>query len=247
MNFQLLSLFWDNLSIDCLKKRESSWIYSYQMCFVSRFHQQKQKYFLGGGSIKLRKCFTTLLAITRLLDFEVTTLPYPTRSWKTTTRWGLTRSTGWPSISHPKGGCWAGRLHTEGLQHDGGVPRLLQQQVNEADLQVWRQVQASCCLRGFWYQASRWSACHWGQGHHKNKYLLKKYICLAEIFSKELVNVKGTLSLLALWVYFWQLHLTSRWRIPLVESWCWTPCRLWLQIATLLCQASHSRSAATLL
>ena len=89
MNFQLLSLFWDNLSIDCLKKRESSWIYSYQMCFVSRFHQQKQKYFLGGGSIKLRKCFTTLLAITRLLDFEVTTLPYPTRSWKTTTRWGL--------------------------------------------------------------------------------------------------------------------------------------------------------------
>ena len=89
MNFQLLSLFWDNLSIDCLKKRESSWIYSYQMCFVSRFHQQKQKYFLGGGSIKLRKCFTTLLAITRLLDFEVTTLPYPTRSWKTTTRWSL--------------------------------------------------------------------------------------------------------------------------------------------------------------
>ena len=91
MNFQLLSLFWDNLSIDCLKKRESSWIYSYQMCFVSRFHQQKQKYFLGGGSIKLRKCFTTLLAITRLLDFEVTTLPYPTRSWKTTTRWSLIR------------------------------------------------------------------------------------------------------------------------------------------------------------
>ena len=92
MNFQLLSLFWDNLSIDCLKKRESSWIYSYQMCFVSRFHQQKQKYFLGGGSIKLRKCFTTLLAITRLLDFEVTTLPYPTRSWKTTTRWSLVMS-----------------------------------------------------------------------------------------------------------------------------------------------------------
>ena len=45
--------------------------------------------FLWGGPIKLRNLFTTLLAITRLLDFEVTTLPYPTRSWKTTTRWGL--------------------------------------------------------------------------------------------------------------------------------------------------------------
>ena len=45
--------------------------------------------FLWGGPIKLRNLFTTLLAITRLLDFEVTTLPYPTRSWKTTTRWSL--------------------------------------------------------------------------------------------------------------------------------------------------------------
>ena len=45
--------------------------------------------FLWGGPTKLRNLFTTLLAITRLLDFEVTTLPYPTRSWKTTTRWGL--------------------------------------------------------------------------------------------------------------------------------------------------------------
>ena len=31
----------------------------------------------------------TLLAITWLLDFEFTTLPYPSRSWKTTTSWGL--------------------------------------------------------------------------------------------------------------------------------------------------------------
>ena len=38
--------------------------------------------FLWGGPIKLRNLFTTLLALTRLLDFEVTTLPYPTRSWK---------------------------------------------------------------------------------------------------------------------------------------------------------------------
>ena len=37
---------------------------------------------LWGGPIKLRNLFTTLLALTRLLDFEVTTLPYPTRSWK---------------------------------------------------------------------------------------------------------------------------------------------------------------------
>ena len=47
---------------------------------------------LWGGPIKLRNLFTTLLALTRLLDFEVTTLPYPTRSWTTlhyTTRWGL--------------------------------------------------------------------------------------------------------------------------------------------------------------
>ena len=35
------------------------------------------------------KCFTTLLAITRLLDFGFTTLPYPTRNWKTTTLQGL--------------------------------------------------------------------------------------------------------------------------------------------------------------
>ena len=37
---------------------------------------------LWGGPIKLSNLFTTLLALTRLLNFEVTTLPYPTRSWK---------------------------------------------------------------------------------------------------------------------------------------------------------------------
>ena len=58
--------------------------------FLQNFISSKSNYF-GGGSIKLRKFVTTLLAITRLLDFEVTTLPYPTRNWKTTTRWGLLR------------------------------------------------------------------------------------------------------------------------------------------------------------
>ena len=42
-----------------------------------------------GWPIKLWYFFTTLLAITRLLGFEFTTLPYPTRNWKTTTLQGL--------------------------------------------------------------------------------------------------------------------------------------------------------------
>ena len=36
-----------------------------------------------GYSLKLRNLFTSLLAITRRLNFEFTTLPYPTQSWKT--------------------------------------------------------------------------------------------------------------------------------------------------------------------
>ena len=56
--------------------------------FLQNFISSRSKFF-GGGLIKLRKFVTTLLAITRLLDFEVTTLPYPTRNWKTTTRWSL--------------------------------------------------------------------------------------------------------------------------------------------------------------
>ena len=42
-----------------------------------------------GWPIRLRIFFTTLLAITRLLGVEFTTLPYPTRNWKTTTLQGL--------------------------------------------------------------------------------------------------------------------------------------------------------------
>ena len=58
--------------------------------FFQDFISSKIRFFFGGeGWAKIRNFFTTLLAITRLLDFEVTTLPYPTRSWKTTTRWGL--------------------------------------------------------------------------------------------------------------------------------------------------------------
>ena len=42
-----------------------------------------------GWPIRLRIFFTTLLAITRLLGVEFTTLPYPTRNRKTTTLQGL--------------------------------------------------------------------------------------------------------------------------------------------------------------
>ena len=44
-----------------------------------------------GWPIKLWNFFTTLLAITRLLGVEFTTLPYPTRNWKTTTLQGLVK------------------------------------------------------------------------------------------------------------------------------------------------------------
>ena len=55
------------------------------------FHQLQRELFWGWAN-QAQNFFTTLLAITRLLDFEVTTLPYPTRSWKSTTRWGLVLS-----------------------------------------------------------------------------------------------------------------------------------------------------------
>ena len=55
--------------------------------FFQDFISSKRNFFVGWN------LFTTLLAITRLLDFEVTTLPYSTRSWKPTTRWGLAGGT----------------------------------------------------------------------------------------------------------------------------------------------------------
>ena len=58
----------------------------------TKVHKIKQSsyIFVPYSLSKLRKFVTTLLAITRLLDFDVTTLPYPTQNWKTTTRWSLT-------------------------------------------------------------------------------------------------------------------------------------------------------------
>ena len=181
MNFQLLSLFWDNLSIDCLKKRESSWIYSYQMCFVSRFHQQKQKYFLGGGSIKLRKCFTTLLAITRLLDFEVTTLPYPTRSWKTTTRWSLlvTRTTHPYVICHDFASECA--IHLKRFTLPGG--RTMDNlDIPMPDMYLWLKISwlSAICqfwVSSFWFETlSRWwQSCLriCGSGRHLTEFIAK--------------------------------------------------------------------------
>ena len=58
------------------------WIIFITSVFLQNFISSKSGFF-GGGSIKQRKFVTTLL------DFELTTLPYPTRNWKTTTRAGL--------------------------------------------------------------------------------------------------------------------------------------------------------------
>ena len=67
---------------------------SYQMYFSFKISSAPKLDFFGGGPSS-EFFFTTLLAITRLLDFEVTTLPYPTRSWKTTTRWSLVGDPHW--------------------------------------------------------------------------------------------------------------------------------------------------------
>ena len=66
----------------------ATFIFLGEVCFLQNFTSSKSSFFWG-GLIKQRKLVTTLLAITRLLDFELTTLPYPTRNWKTTTCWGL--------------------------------------------------------------------------------------------------------------------------------------------------------------
>ena len=49
------------------------------------FSPRPLPYFYLAGLKDVGKNFTTLLAITRLLDFGFITLPYPTRNWKTTT------------------------------------------------------------------------------------------------------------------------------------------------------------------
>ena len=71
-----------------------------------------------GWPIRLRIFFTTLLAITRLLDFEFITLPYPTRNWKTTTLQGLVLAAS--SLPPPKyGSLWqAASAYVQRLQAD---------------------------------------------------------------------------------------------------------------------------------
>ena len=60
------------------------------MRYIYTQHASQEELFLYlAGPTNMRQNFTTLLVITRLLDFDFTTLPYPTRNWKTTTRWGL--------------------------------------------------------------------------------------------------------------------------------------------------------------
>ena len=55
-------------------------LFSRQSLILSNVFHQLQRELFWGWANQAQNFFTTLLAITRLLDFEVTTLPYPTRS-----------------------------------------------------------------------------------------------------------------------------------------------------------------------
>ena len=93
--FSYFHFSWDNLLKIISRKGKVAeciqWIIFITSVFLQNFISSKSGFF-GGGSIKQRKFVTTLLAITQLLDFELTTLPWPTRNWKTTTRWALSMS-----------------------------------------------------------------------------------------------------------------------------------------------------------
>ena len=89
-----------NMSIVNFGRKIIKLIYARKAIQLRRLRQieaQRVFYYLSFQNLgpqpshfRLGHLITTLLAITRLLDFWVTTLPYPTRNWKTTTCLSLT-------------------------------------------------------------------------------------------------------------------------------------------------------------
>ena len=94
-----------NMSIVNFGRKIIKLIYARKAIQLRRLRQieaQRVFYYLSFQNLgpqpshfRLGHLITTLLAITRLLDFWVTTLPYPTRNWKATTRWGLSITPHW--------------------------------------------------------------------------------------------------------------------------------------------------------